>query len=238
MKTNKNNKEEVQDVVLPDIPTNESQKGKHSNKRTLIIASATVLCVIFAFLFVYSIVNKGKYTTETLGQTITEVKKISEFCTANYIGEVMIQDEEKKFLSHKKIVLIVRGKIRAGYDLTKMETEVVDDTTINLVLPQAQILDIITNPSDIRTFSEKGTWTHDRATITKNSARAKLLELVMEDNLLSTAEENGIKQLTAIFSAFGFKKVNIRFLEKTNEDDFKAIVGDSISTSTTTVSTK
>ena len=135
-------------------------------------------------------------------------------------------------------MLIVRGKIRAGYDLTKMETEVVDDTTINLVLPQAQILDIITNPSDIRTFSEKGTWTHERATITKNSARAKLLELVMEDNLLQTTEENGIKQLTAIFSAFGFKKVNIRFLKKSEEDDSKEIVGDSISTSTTTISTK
>lgn len=102
MKTNKFNTEEVQDVILPDIPTDEGNKKKLPNKKTLIISLATILCIIFSFLLVYSIVNNGRYNTETIGQTISEVKKISEFCTANYIGEVMIQDEEKKFLRHKK----------------------------------------------------------------------------------------------------------------------------------------
>lgn len=217
--------------------TNKKNSFWAKNKLWILVI-ATLLCIVFGFLFIYSIVNSGAKYTETLGQTISEVKKISEFCTANYIGEVMIQDEEKKFLKTNKIVLIVRGKIRAGFDLTKMETNVVNDTTINLILPQAQILDIITNPSDIRTFSEKGTWSHERATITKNSARAKLMELVMADNLLSTATENGIKQLTAIFSSFGFKQVNIQFMGNETEEDYTEIVGDSVSSNAITVSTK
>ena len=163
------------------------------------------------------------------------MKRISEFCTANYIGEVMIQDEEKHFLNHKSIVLIVRGKVRMGFDLSKMETKVVNDSTINLTLPQVQILDIITNPSDIRTFSEKGSWSHERVTITKNAARAKLLELVMEENLLAIAEDNGKRQLEAIFSSFGFKRVNIDFVVDSTDAENLAIVGDSVSENATTL---
>lgn len=204
----------------------------------IVTLALVAVCAAIVALVVYSKVAEGKNRYESLGQTITEMKRISEFCTANYIGEVMIQDEEKKFLNRKVIVMIVRGKIRAGFDLTKMETEVVDDSTINVNLPKAQILDIITNPSDIRTFSEKGSWSHDRTTIAKNAARAKLLELVMEDNLLGTAEANGKMQLTSIFMAFGFKHVNIGFVADTTVCDTTAIVGDSVSGNATTLFSK
>ena len=108
-----------------------------SHKRLVIY----VLCAIVVLLAVLFVVERNKNSRnryESLGQTITEMKKISEFCTANYIGEVMIQDEEKHLLKKKNIVLIVRGKVRMGYDLTKMETEVVNDSVINLSLPTAQ----------------------------------------------------------------------------------------------------
>lgn len=226
----------MQTIVLPDMDSGNG--GKSTKKTRIVLIIAIVAAVILGTLLVYRIFNAGNYHTETIGQSITEIKKISEFCTANYIGEVMIQDEEKKFLSHKKIVMIVRGKIRAGFDLSQMETEIINDTTITLVLPPAHILDIITNPSDIRTFSEKGSWSHERTTITKNAARQKLWELVMEDKLLATAEENGKKQLEAIFSAFGFKQVNIQFTESPTEDNFREIVGDSVSSNATTVSTR
>ena len=203
-------------------------------KRTVpYVALALVAVLVVLFIIYRNQVGKDRY--ETLVQTITEMKRISEFCTANYIGEVMIQDEEKQFLNKKSIVLIVRGKVRMGYDLSKMETQVVNDSTINLTLPQAQVLDIITNPSDIRTFSEKGTWSHERVTITKNAARAKLLELVMEENLLATAEINGKRQLEAIFSSFGFKHVNIAFVADSASAENSAMVGDSVSENAKTI---
>lgn len=204
-------------------------------RKQLVIYALIAIVALLVVLFVIHRNNEAKNRYETLGQTITEMKRISEFCTASYIGEVMIQDEEKKFLKNKNIVLIVRGKVRMGFDLTKMETQVVNDSTINLTLPTAQILDIITNPSDIRTFSEKGKWSHERVTITKNAARAKLLELVMEDNMLATAEENGKRQLSAIFSSFGFKHVNIDFVVDSTVCDSLSIVGDSVSKNATTL---
>ena len=203
-------------------------------KRTVLYVALALVAVLVVLYIIYrNQVGKNRY--ETLVQTITEMKRISEFCTANYIGEVMIQDEEKQFLNKKSIVLIVRGKVRMGYDLSKMETQVVNDSTINLTLPQARVLDIITNPSDIRTFNEKGTWSHERVTITKNAARAKLLELVMEENLLATAEDNGKRQLAAIFSSFGFKHVNIAFVADSTGAENSAIVGDSVSENATTL---
>ena len=203
-------------------------------KRMVLYVALALVAVVVAILIIHrNQVGKNRY--ETLVQTITEMKRISEFCTANYIGEVMIQDEEKHFLNHKNIVLIVRGKVRMGYDLSKMETQVVNDSTINLTLPQAQVLDIITNPSDIRTFSEKGTWSHERVTITKNAARAKLLELVMEEKLLATAEINGKRQLEAIFSSFGFKHVNIAFVADSTSEENSAMVGDSVSENAKTI---
>ena len=203
-------------------------------KRTVLYVALALLAVLVVMFIIYrNQVGKNRY--ETLVQTITEMKRISEFCTANYIGEVMIQDEEKQFLNKKSIVLIVRGKVRMGYDLSKMETQVVNDSTINLTLPQARVLDIITNPSDIRTFNEKGTWSHERVTITKNAARAKLLELVMEENLLATAEINGKRQLEAIFSSFGFKHVNIAFVADSTSEENSEMVGDSVSENAKTI---
>ncbi len=203
-------------------------------KRLVIYAAVAVVATVVAIMIIHrNQVGKNRY--ETLVQTITEMKRISEFCTANYIGEVMIQDEDNQFLKRKNIVLIVRGKVRMGYDLSKMETKVVNDSTINLTLPHAQVLDIITNPSDIRIFNEKGNWSHERVTITKNAARAKLLELVMEDNMLATAEDNGKRQLEAIFSSFGFKHVNIAVVADSTGCLNTEMVGDSVSENATTL---
>ena len=241
--------EEQQEQEQTDAPEDASEEKKRlsfgdvwkvlwefliKKKRTvLFIALALVAVLVVVFIIYRNQVGKNRY--ETLVQTITEMKRISEFCTANYIGEVMIQDEEKQFLNRKNIVLIVRGKVRMGYDLSKMETEVVNDSTINLTLPQAQVLDIITNPSDVRIFNEKGNWSHERVTITKNAARAKLLELVMEDNMLATAKENGKRQLKAIFSSFGFKHVNIDFVADSTGCLNPEMVGDSVSENATTL---
>ena len=55
----------------------------------------------------------------------------------------------------------------------------------------------------------------------------------MEENLLLTAEDNGLRQLEAIFSAFGFKHVNINLANSADDDDFDTVIGDSVSTTAT-----
>ena len=197
--------------------------------RKWIILLVILACIAAVAMMVIVKSNNKKNYYESLGQTVTEMKKISEFCTAKYIGEVMMQDEVKKFLKRKNIVLIVKGRVRAGFDLSKMEVESVGDTAINLMLPPPKILDIITNPTDIRIFSEKGDWSQDEVNLVANAGRLKLLQLVLDERLLATAEENGKRQITSFFTTFGLKRVNIDVAEDTSSIDFKGLVGDSLS---------
>lgn len=203
-----------------------------------LIAIALLVLLVVIGLRIYNNITEKKSYYESLSQTITEMKQISEFCTAQYLGEVMFKDEEKVGLKNKVLVLIMKGTVRAGFDLTNMQTELVGDTTLNVTLPPAKVLDIITNPDDTKTFVERGNWKHERVTADKNAARAKLLELVLEDNLLATAEENGIRQLTSIFMAFGFKHVNIKIADSAGPEDFDTVVGDSVSDNITTLYAK
>ncbi len=203
-----------------------------------LIAIALLVLLVVIGLRIYNNITEKKSYYESLSQTITEMKQISEFCTAQYLGEVMFKDEEKVGLKNKVLVLIMKGTVRAGFDLTNMQTELVGDTTLNVTLPPAKVLDIITNPDDTKTFVERGNWKHERVTADKNAARAKLLELVLGDNLLATAEENGIRQLTSIFMAFGFKHVNIKIADSAGPEDFDTVVGDSVSDNITTLYAK
>ena len=53
--------------------------------------------------------------------------------------------------------------------------------------------------------------------------------------MLATAEENGKRQLEAIFSSFGFKHVNIDFVADSTGIENSAMVGDSVSENATTI---
>lgn len=213
---------------IDNIITDEKVKNFFLERKTIILVVAGILVAGGIFLGTRGFIKhrQKQNRTEITQKTIKEIKEIKEFCTANYLGEVMMQEKESKY---KELILIVRGKIRAGFDLSKMETSTVGDSIIILKIPHAKILDIITNPSDIRTFVEKGKWSPERATIVKNNARQKLLELVMKDNILGSAEDYGEKQLTSIFTAFGFKEVRIEYLDTPvtpDSEEYKELVGD------------
>lgn len=214
-----------------EIITDQQVKDFIKPRKIILIVAASLLVaavIVFGCIHYVKQQEKKKYL-EITQKSINEIKAISEFCTANYLGEVMVHENPKK---NKELILIVRGKVRAGYDLTKMKAVILSDTSIRLDLPHAEILDIITNPSDIRTFVEKGKWEMDETTKAKNSARQKLLDLVTKDDLVSTAEQNGEKQLKAIFSAFGFKDVQILYPNPREIPNAQALVGDTSSSVT------
>ena len=114
-------------------------------------------------------------------------------------------------VSTNEIVLIGKGVVRAGFDLAKVqESDLhVHGDTLDIALPPTEVFDIIMNPSDFTTEYEKGTWSHELTKPIKERAKATLEQNAIEGGILAKAEENGKKQLEAIFTAFGFKQVNI-----------------------------
>ncbi len=113
--------------------------------------------------------------------------------------------------SDNEILLIGKGHVRAGFDLGKVQESdlVIHGDTLDITLPPTEVFDIIMNPSDFTTEYEKGTWSHELTKPIKERAKATLEQNAIENGILTKAEENGKTQLEAIFTAFGFKKVNI-----------------------------
>lgn len=110
-----------------------------------------------------------------------------------------------------EIVLIGKGRVRAGFDLAKLgEVDFsVHGDTLEMVLPPVEVFDIIMNPSDFTTEYEKGTWSHELTKPLKERAKLQLEQNALDYGILTKAEESGLKRLTALFQTFGFTAVNL-----------------------------
>lgn len=110
-----------------------------------------------------------------------------------------------------EIVLIGKGRVRAGFDLAKLGEDDfnVHGDTLEMVLPQAEVFDIIMNPSDFTTEYEKGTWSHELTKPLKERAKQQLEQNALDYGILKKAEESGLKRLTALFQTFGFTTVTL-----------------------------
>lgn len=193
---------------------------KYWNALVALIKGSSRLVKIILLLVLVGIIALGlerlqngfghkKKISRTITQTITEIKKIDEFCTANYCEETVVSAKRKRTFGTDEIALIVKGTVRVGFDLRKMDTKVISDTAIAITLPEAKILDVITNPSDCETFVETGKWSHKQVTKYKDVARERIRNHAVANGILKDAEKNGIDRLKLLFMGLGFKQVDI-----------------------------
>lgn len=111
----------------------------------------------------------------------------------------------------KQLVLIGRGKILAGTDLSLLtDTSItIKNDTLRLYLPKAQILDAILNPSDFETFVEKGDWLNEEVILVKAKARREMIEHAIEENILSKADSKAKSVMENFLENMGYKHVLI-----------------------------
>jgi len=160
---------------------------------------------------------------------ITEIKSLAQLMTNTVYDEVVIDSVKNtqpgligKILSYasplpvhgsySELVLIAKGKVIAGtnlQELTEKDFTVVEDS-VSVTVPSATILDIITNPSDIETFSETGNWTPNEITIVKLQAKKKLVYRALEQNILQKANQQSLLLIDKFLRAAGFEKVTVR----------------------------
>lgn len=175
--------------------------------RTIIIL-AVVLLVAWG---IFSLQHRAKHkrVVRAITQTVVEVQKIKEFCTANYQEETVVVAHRKKLLKSEDLAIIVKGTVRVGFDLSQMNTRLTSDTSIVIDLPAPIVLDVITNPSNFETFEEEGHWDHKQVTTYKNMARAMILHHAKADSIMQDAVENGVAKLTLLFKRMGMKQVTV-----------------------------
>lgn len=113
----------------------------------------------------------------------------------------------------KQLVLIGRGKVLAGTDLSLLSDSalIIKDDTITIFLPKPQIFTTILNPSDFETFLEKGIWTNEEVTRVKLKARKKMEAHALEQKILEKAGGKAKNIIQSFLEALGYKKVNFEY---------------------------
>lgn len=109
------------------------------------------------------------------------------------------------------IVFIVKSKVRAGFDLSQLGEEdvVVKGDTLSIKLPEAEIFDIIVNPSDWEMFYREGDWEDAEIRAIQSKAKDAIREDAIAYGLLEKAESCGKEELVSLFKTFGFSNVVI-----------------------------
>ena len=185
-----------------------------------VLIAAAVSAVLATTAYIVADMNKP-LLIENTANIVEEVKKISEFTTACYYEESVIQDHKlttkKQWFGNEldtvenSIVLTVLCKVRAGYDLSAIDGDalVVKGDTVNIKLPAPKIFDVISNPSDYKIFEEIGKWEHDEVIVLQKQAKEKMLQNALDHNILEKANSIGKERIKTLFATLGFKVVNV-----------------------------
>lgn len=209
--------------------------------KKIITLFCLIIILVAVFFFGYKTVH-GNFSfglklidTPTI---VKEIKKISELTTMTYVEDAVINDtivKKRKVsrLSLSKNILkgeltedvivtdrihfveIATGTIRAGFDLSKIQDSDVSisDTTLMVLLPKVEILDVIMNPSDIKPFydEEDGEWSeeeiHDARAKLQTKALEKIEQRAIQNGILDKAEQSGVSKITSMLKSIGFKNV-------------------------------
>lgn len=193
----------------------------------------TVIIVVVALWLLKKLVVtplKGIFTAKPvkIDETpilIKEIKSIGQLITYSSLDEVVVDStivtKGSAFVNSfnrlspfpalptadKELVLIARGKVLAGVNLALLadNSVSVNNDTVRVSLPKAQILDAIVNPSNFETFVEKGNWTETEVILVKAKARRKIIEHALHQNILSKAETQAKKIMETFLQNMGYK---------------------------------
>ena len=159
---------------------------------------------------------------------VEHVREISEFTTASYYEEFVVQESKivakESLFGFKKdqvdsvqneIVIILKGKVRAGFDLSKM-TEAnlcAKSDTLLVQLPAPELFDVIINPSDYEIFIEEGKWSHDEIQAFQVQSKEQLRSHALQEDIVGKAKTEGKERLTNLFKTFGYKVVEVSIKE-------------------------
>jgi hypothetical protein len=193
-----------------------------------------VLLIIFLFTkinWLSSIKNLFKSQPVVIDATpivIREIKTLSNLITIVFTDEIVMDSSKigeglpsilplgvgsTLIPSVQKLVIIGRGKVIAGTDLSKMQKNdvIVSGDSVHIVIPHAGILQTILNPSDFETFIEEGNWSEEAVTALKIKIRNKINEEAIQQGIPEKADARCKIILENYLTNTGFKKVSISF---------------------------
>ena len=158
---------------------------------------------------------------------VKQIQALAQLVTVSMYEELVVDSNatDKKILNLPLLpeitlrndakTLVVVGKIttHVGVDMQKLGTGDISGTTdsIHILLPAAEVLDAIINPSGVTVFIEQGEWNNQAVINLKNKIRYIAIADAQSRGLLSQSESKARQIITGFFTAAGYKKVVVQF---------------------------
>lgn len=203
-------------------------------KYGIIAALVIMIALLLKNTWLPSVMNIFKPKPVVIDNTpilIKQINELAQLCTITVFDEVVADSVEIRSksvvesllpdlsafgslpITGRRIVIIAKGKIVAGTDLKKLQQQsiFVHEDSVAVLLPHAEILDAIINPSGIETFSEMGSWTDKEITAVKIKARTKMINRALQQNILTKANERSKMLMENFLRGTGFKKVTVQW---------------------------
>lgn len=154
-------------------------------------------------------------------QIVLGLQKMSDLATAEYVVTKIIKANDNKTwykIGDRKILMTSKASLVAGIDLSKLTKDdiTIDDETITLSLPHAQLLYLNIDPGDIRTIYQEVSLFRTKFSAEEKDALAEQAEQQIRSSIQSmgilvTAETNASIFITNFLRKLGYKNININF---------------------------
>ena len=185
-----------------------------------VLAAAVVLALLTFLLLNVKKQREERLQIERTELLVDQVRRIGELSSAGFYEELVLTDRDESVLAELKratglnrltgnddFVIICKGRVRAGFDLTKVqETDFsTSGDTLRLTLPPVEILDVVINPTDYELFA--GHRSHEETIGIVLLAKQRLRSDAVRSGILDQAERSAAGTLRRFFSAMGYREV-------------------------------
>lgn len=189
-----------------------------------VLAAAVVLALLVFLLLNIKKQREERLQIERTELLVDQVRRIGELSSAGYYEELVLTDRDESVLAELKratglnrltgnddFVIICKGRVRAGFDLTKVqETDFsTSGDTLRLTLPPVEILDVVINPTDYELFA--GHRSHEETIGIVLLAKQRLRSDAVRSGILDQAERSAAGTLRRFFAAMGYREVIVSF---------------------------
>ena len=189
-----------------------------------VLAAAVVLALLVFLLLNIKKQREERLQIERTELLVDQVRRIGELSSAGYYEELVLTDRDESMLAELKratglnrltgnddFVIICKGRVRAGFDLTKVqETDFsTSGDTLRLTLPPVEILDVVINPTDYELFA--GHRSHEETIGIVLLAKQRLRSDAVRSGILDQAERSAAGTLRRFFAAMGYREVIVSF---------------------------
>ena len=189
-----------------------------------VLAGAVVLALVLFLLLHLGVRRQRTLAIEQTETLVDQVRRIGELSSAGYYEELVLTDRDESYLAEVKratglnrltgnddFVIICKGRVRAGYDFTKMGPDdfSVSGDTLRLTLPPVEILDVVINPTDYELFA--GHRTHEETVGLVLQAKQRLRADAIRAGILDQAELSAESALRRLLDWMGYREVVLTF---------------------------